>query len=96
MSNYFVSLPRTSPSPPASPPRSEPTNTLAITSLPKSFFDPLILEVLRGHFASFGDINQWVPLQGFGRVIVVYENEDDAEVVKQRCDPIVLEANHDR
>ncbi|KAJ3501768.1 hypothetical protein NLJ89_g9194 [Agrocybe chaxingu] len=58
---------------PPSPPASKPTNTLAVTSLPKVFFDPLILNMLRDHFAAFGEINQWVPLQGFGRVIIVYD-----------------------
>jgi len=79
-------------SPPPSPPASEPTNTLAVTSLPRSFFDPLILNMLRNHFASFGDINQWVPLPGFGRIIIVYESEHHAEAVKQQCDPILLES----
>lgn len=95
MTGYFVSIPAT-PSPPSSPPRSHPTNTLTVTSLPKSFFDPLILDVLRIHFSSYGPLNQWVPLQGFGRIIVVYELEHHAESAKQQCDPIVLSAAHDR
>lgn len=78
-------------SPPPSPPASVPTNTLAVTSLPKAFFDPLILSMLREHFASFGDINQWVPLQGFGRIIIVYQFEHSAEAAKQKCDPIVVD-----
>lgn len=52
--------------------------------------------MLRDHFASFGEINQWVPLQGFGRIIIVYECEHDAETVKLRCDPIVLEDTLDQ
>lgn len=83
-------------SPPPSPPASEPTNTLAVTSLPRSFFDPLILNMLRNHFASFGDINQWVPLPGFGRIIIVYESELDAETAKRQCDAIVLEGTLDQ
>jgi hypothetical protein len=66
-----------------------------VTSLPKAFFDPVILAMLREHFASFGDINQWVPLQGFGRIIIVYQLEHSAEVAKQKCDPIVVD-HHDR
>ncbi|KAF8162795.1 Calcipressin [Crassisporium funariophilum] len=81
---------------PTSPLALVPTNTLAVTSLPKSFFDPIILTMLRDHFASFGDINQWVPLQGFGRILIVYECEDHAEEAKRRSDPIALEASHDR
>lgn len=69
----------------------QPTNTLAVTSLPKSFFDPLILGMLRDHFSTFGDINQWVPLQGFRRIIIVYESTYHAEIAKQQCDPILVE-----
>ncbi|CAA7260851.1 unnamed protein product [Cyclocybe aegerita] len=79
---------------PPSPPASKPTNTLAVTSLPKAFFDPLILNMLRDHFAAFGEINQWVPLQGFGRVIIVYECANHAEEAKVRCDPIVVDSPH--
>ncbi|TFK25758.1 calcineurin-binding protein [Coprinopsis marcescibilis] len=75
-----------------SPPPSEPTNTVAITSLPRSFFDPLILELLRDHFENHGDINQWVPLPGFGRIIVVYESDHSAEKAKLYSDPIILQA----
>ncbi|PPQ98311.1 hypothetical protein CVT26_013516 [Gymnopilus dilepis] len=89
-----LSSPSTSSSPP-SPPVMQPTNTLAVTSLPKSFFDPLILDMLRNYFASFGEINQWVPLQGFGRIIIVYENNYDAERAKQKSDPIVLDPASD-
>ncbi|KAF9036837.1 calcineurin-binding protein [Panaeolus papilionaceus] len=69
----------------------ESTNTIAVTSVPKSFFDPLILDMLRNHFLSFGDINQWVPLQGFARIIIVYEHDESAERAKQQSDPIVID-----
>lgn len=49
--------------------------------------------MLREHFASFGDINQWVPLQAFGRIIVVYEVSRHAEVAKLNSDPI--EVSHE-
>jgi Calcipressin len=81
---------------PPSPPTSQLTNTLAVTSLPRSFFDPVIMDMLRDHFASFGEINQWVPLPGFGRIIIVYESEHHAEMVKRQCDPIVLENTLDQ
>jgi hypothetical protein len=76
---------------PPSPPPDEKTNTLAVTSLPRSFFNSLILNMLRDHFATFGEINQWVPLQGFGRIIIVYESAHHAETAKQCCDPIELD-----
>ncbi|KAF6764644.1 calcineurin-binding protein [Ephemerocybe angulata] len=85
------------PSPP-SPPRSpltEATNTVAVTGLPRSFFDPIILSLLRDHFASYGTINQWVPLPGFGRVIVVFELDSCAETAKLHCDPINLHATQE-
>lgn len=87
-------------SPVASPRAQSPeiirTNTLAVTSLPKSFFEPVILELLHSHFSSFGTINQWVPLPGFSRIIVVYEEEDHAETAKLRSDPIILSATKER
>ncbi|KAJ3551998.1 hypothetical protein NP233_g12975 [Leucocoprinus birnbaumii] len=83
-------------SPRASSPETIRTNTLAVTSLPKSFFEPVILELLRAHFSSFGAINQWVPLPGFARIIIVYEEEDHAENAKLRSDPIILSATQER
>ena len=78
----------------SSPGKPQATNTVMVTSLPKSFFDPLILGMLRDHFSHFGDINQWVPLQGFGRVIVVYEAEHHAELAKRNSDPIIVDGHH--
>ena len=51
---------------------------------------------MRHHFATFGEINQWVPLASFGRIMVVYKYEDDAERAKLQSDPLVLEASDDR
>jgi len=72
------------------------TNTLAVTPLPRSFFQPVILQLLRVHFSSFGAINQWVPLPGFSRIIIVYEQEDYAENAKLCSDPIILSATKER
>ncbi|KAJ7084817.1 Calcipressin [Mycena belliarum] len=92
--SYCISLPA-SPSPP-SPKDIQRTNSLAVTSLPKEFFQPLLLDVLHNHFATYGHINRWVPLPGFGRILIVYTREDDAETAKVHCDPIVLEQTLDR
>jgi hypothetical protein len=54
------------------------------------------MDMLRDHFASYGEINQWVPLPGFGRIITVYESEHCAETAKQQSDPIVLEGTLDQ
>ncbi|KAL9714678.1 hypothetical protein Ac2012v2_001337 [Leucoagaricus gongylophorus] len=72
------------------------TNTLAVTPLPRSFFEPVILELLRTHFSSFGPINQWVSLPGFSRIIIVYEQEEHAENAKLCSDPIILSATKER
>ncbi|KAJ6457097.1 Calcipressin [Mycena vitilis] len=92
--SYFVSL--SGAASPYSPADIKRTNTLAVTSIPREFFQPLVLDVLRKHFATFGHINRWVPLPTFGRIIVVYTREDDAETAKIHCDPIVLEQTQDR
>ncbi|KAJ7491084.1 Calcipressin [Mycena latifolia] len=92
--SYFISLP--APRSPSSPNDIQRTNTLAVTSIPKDFFQPLLLGVLQNHFATYGQINRWVPLPGFGRIIIVYTREDDAETAKIHCDPIILEQTHDR
>ncbi|KAF8638789.1 hypothetical protein AX17_001848 [Amanita inopinata Kibby_2008] len=71
------------------------TNTLAIATLPRSFFAPEVLNIMQTHFNFFGEINRWVPLPGFGRIIVVYENEDHAEEAKRACDPIILQGEEE-
>ncbi|KAF9009553.1 Calcipressin, partial [Cyathus striatus] len=91
---YSISKSAT-PSPPPSPRHGQKTNTLAVTCLPKSFFDPIILDLLKDHFLTFGEINQWVPLPGFGRIIIVFERDQDAEAAKLACDPIILEGHED-
>jgi len=92
--SYFISF--SAPASPVSPIDAQRTNTLAVTSIPKEFFQPLLLDVLRSHFNKYGHINRWIPLPGFGRIIVVYTREDDAETAKIHCDPIVLEQTQDR
>lgn len=86
---------RSGSSSPASPPEYETTNTLAVTSLPRSFFQPEILDALKDHFGSFGEINQWVPLAGFARIIIVYETSHSAEVAKRHSDRIVIAGHGD-
>ncbi|KAJ7712046.1 Calcipressin [Mycena metata] len=80
----------------ATPPETSRTNTLAVTSLPKEFFEPLLIDVLRNHFTTYGHINRFISLPSFGRIIIVYTREDDAETAKLHSDPIVLEQTHDR
>jgi hypothetical protein len=63
-----------------------PTNTLILTSLPAAFFHPSILEPLRDHFMNYGELHTWAPLKGFGRIIAVFWNVEDAERLRQECD----------
>ncbi|KAG7453115.1 Calcipressin [Guyanagaster necrorhizus] len=89
----MISLPSTSS--PVPSPLSQRTNSLAVTSLPKAFFHPVVLTILKSHFERYGEINQWVPLPGFGRIIVVYTEEEHAEVAKIECDPIIVRGASD-
>jgi len=74
------------------PEESERTNSLIIARVPAEFFQqPQLLDLLRGHFATFGEINQWAPMPSFARVIVVFYHEESAERAKRTCDPLVLE-----
>ncbi|KAJ7882844.1 Calcipressin [Mycena leptocephala] len=63
------------------------TNTLAVTSLPKEFFEPLLLDVLRSHFATYGEINKFAPLPSFSRIIIVYVSEDARKRPKSTAIP---------
>jgi hypothetical protein len=94
MVRYSTSLPMSRLS--QSPPRSQKTNTITVTGLPRSFFHSVVLDVLRSHFATYGEINRWVPLPGFGRIIIVFYLEDSAESAKQNCDPVVFQGPLDR
>jgi hypothetical protein len=67
-----------------------------VTQLPQELFQAVALDALKRHFAAFGEINQWAPIGAFGRVIIVYEDEDAAEVAKLESDPVVLEHTPDR
>ncbi|KAF5353181.1 hypothetical protein D9757_010987 [Collybiopsis confluens] len=95
LSSLIVSMP-SSPYSSFSAPPQKPTNSLAITQLPKEFFHPAVLNILRDHFDLYGEINQWVPLTAFGRILVVYTDEEAAEYAKRSCDPIVLSGTADR
>lgn len=66
------------------------TNTLVITSLPLSFFTPAVLDALRAHFESYGDIHTWAPIKAFARVIVIYYDEEAAELAKESCDSLFV------
>ncbi|THH18004.1 hypothetical protein EW146_g2934 [Bondarzewia mesenterica] len=78
-----------------SPPHSSTpqlTNTLVITSLPPPLFHPFVLEALRDHFATYGELHAWAPIRAFARIILVYREATDAEMAKTHCDGLVIEA----
>lgn len=77
-----ISLPTT----PRSTRAAQRTNSLVVTGLPLAFFHPVILDVLRTHFSSYGEIYAWAPIRAFARVILVYYAEDDAESAKLGSD----------
>jgi len=68
----------------------EPTNTLIIPNLPPAFFAPSVLEALKQHFASYGEMYAWTPLKGFKRIIVVYYEDVDAEAARE-SDNLVID-----
>jgi hypothetical protein len=58
---------------------------------------PSVVNRVLLHFATYGEIHQWVSLEkSFARIMIVYKREEDAELAKSRCgDRLVLEATHD-
>ncbi|KAI0085955.1 Calcipressin-domain-containing protein [Irpex rosettiformis] len=66
------------------------TNTLVVTSLPLSFFEPVVLEALKLHFESYGDVHTWAPLKAFARVFLIYYDEEAAELAKDACDNLYV------
>lgn len=66
------------------------TNTLILTPLSKSFFDPSVLDALKEHFSSYGDLHSWAPLKSWQRIIMVYWNSEDAEHARSECDMMQL------
>ncbi|KAL7410168.1 Calcipressin-domain-containing protein [Mrakia frigida] len=77
------------PTPPLLP-APERTNTLALL-LPHPFlFHPPILALLRSHYETFGTIHTWAPIRAFGRVIVVFDDEEGAMRAKREGDRLEI------
>ncbi|KAH8114220.1 Calcipressin [Phellopilus nigrolimitatus] len=85
------------PTPPLSntPPVGQRTNSLVVTGLTPAFFHPLVLDVLREHFAAYGEVYAWAPVRAFARVILVFYSDDDAESAKLGSDGLTIEATSD-
>lgn len=84
----------TTPPPPLEPDSAsgeESTNTLALLLPHLSLFATPILEILRDHYSTYGPLAHWAPVKGFGRVILVYEENDDAARAKKEGDWLKLD-----
>jgi len=72
------------------------TNTLIITGIARSFFqNPVMISILERHFQLFGHVHSWAPLPSFGRIMIVYYDEADAERARQDFDSTALRHTHD-
>jgi len=72
------------------------TNTLVVTGISRPFLqNPTMVSILERHFQLFGRVHSWVPLPNFGRIMVVYYDEEDAERARQDLDATALKHTHD-
>jgi hypothetical protein len=71
----------------------EGTNTLALLLPHLALFSPPSLRLLRDHYSQFGTIAHWAPVKGFGRVIIVYETEEEAAIAKKEGDRLYLDVD---
>ena len=54
-----------------------------------------MVSILERHFQLFGHVHSWVLLPSFGRIMVVYYDEADAERARQDFDTTALRHTHD-
>ena len=81
---------------PQGKPSSPMTNTLIVTGISRSFFqNPTMVSILERHFQLFGRVHSWAPLPSFGRIMIVYYDEADAERARQDFDTTALKHTHD-
>jgi hypothetical protein len=77
-------------------PTSPMTNTLVVTGISRSCFqNPVIVSTLERHFQLFGRVHSWAPLPSFGRIMVVYYDDEDAERARRDFDATALRHTHD-
>ncbi|WWD20575.1 hypothetical protein CI109_105051 [Kwoniella shandongensis] len=79
------------PSTSTTPPQHEPTNTLALLLPHQSLFAPPVLALLQDYYSQYGEIVHWAPVRGFGRVIIVWREEGEAERAKTEGDWLRLD-----
>jgi len=77
-------------------PTSPMTNTLVVTGISRSLFqNHAMVSILERHFQLFGSVHSWAPLPSFGRIMIVYHDEEDAERARQDFDATALKYTHD-
>lgn len=77
-------------------PSSLMTNTLVVAGISRSFFqNPTLVSILERHFQLFGHVHSWAPLPSFGRIMIVYYHDEDAERARQDFDSTALRHTHD-
>ena len=67
------------------------TNTLIVTKVPPSLLHSSVTPSLKEFFARHGNIEAWVPLSSFERVVVVYSTVEAAERAKEGMDWTLVE-----
>ncbi|GAA5896506.1 hypothetical protein JCM5296_000686 [Sporobolomyces johnsonii] len=72
-----------------------PTNSLILV-LPPLLFSPTLLPLFHAHFGTYGNMLSWTALERLGRVLVVYEEADEATRAKQEMDGFVWEEEDER
>ncbi|GAA5920230.1 hypothetical protein JCM1841_000431 [Sporobolomyces salmonicolor] len=72
-----------------------PTNSLILV-LPPLLFSPSLLPLFHAHFGTYGTMLSWTALERLGRVLVVYEEAEEAANAKQEMDGFVWEDEDER
>ena len=54
-----------------------------------------MVSILKRHFQQFGRLHSWAPLPSFGRIMIVYYDDEDAERARQDFDATALRFTHD-
>ena len=73
---FTIDFPTGQPLPPVK------TNTLVVTGIHDCFKIPSGISTLEEHFKLFGPVHSWAPLPSFGRIMIVYYDDQDAERAK--------------
>ena len=70
----------------------EETNTATLL-IPHTLFLPELLDILKDHYGSFGEIAHWAPVKGFGRVIIVWKEFKSCQLALRQGDYLRLDVD---